>query len=57
MAAVGEALHFHQDVWLESVFFRVHTRCAVWVSKVFPTRARRFFEVLCALLAACGLGA
>ncbi|KAJ8601420.1 hypothetical protein CTAYLR_005935 [Chrysophaeum taylorii] len=57
--AAAEAVRFHrahQDAWLESVFFRVHTRCAVSVSRAFGARSRRVFEVACALVAAGGLG-
>lgn len=57
--AAAEAVRFHrahQDAWLESVFFRVHTRCAIYVSRAFNARARHIFEVLCALVAVCGLG-
>ena len=44
------------DAWLESVFFRVHTRCAMSVSRVMGVRSRRVFEGVCALIAAGGIG-
>lgn len=44
-----------QDAWLESVFFKVHRRCAITVSRVVDARARRAFEMVCALVAVGGL--